>query len=95
MSITPDICFVNGAIYTCNPRQPWAEALAVKNERIVAIGSTADVVRAAGPDCQRVDLAGRMAMPGMIDGHNHVLQGIAGPSSSNSGLARRCRSRTS
>ena len=73
-----DLCFVNGAIYTCNPHQPWAEAMAVKGGRIVAVGARAEVEIAAGPGCRRIDLAGRMAMPGIIDGHNHVLEGARG-----------------
>jgi hypothetical protein len=63
----------NGAIYTMDPARPWADALAVRDGRIVAVG-TEDEACAAVPSATRtVDLRGRMVMPGIIDVHNHFL----------------------
>jgi predicted amidohydrolase YtcJ len=70
--------FHNGRIYTADARSPWAEALAIRDARIVAAGTAPDVTAAAGANARVVDLAGRMAMPGIIDMHNHVLEGARG-----------------
>lgn len=68
-----DIVFTNGKIYTVNPDQPWAEAVAVREERIVAIGTAAEVNSWIGNETEVVDLEGSFAMPGFIEGHGHFL----------------------
>ena len=70
-----DTIFRNGRIYTVNRDQPWASCAAVKAGRFVAVGDHADVDGFAGPQTAVVDLAGRMAMPGIIDIHNHIMMG--------------------
>jgi predicted amidohydrolase YtcJ len=65
----------NGRIYTVEPSAPWAEAVAIAGGRILAIGSNAKIAAMAGPDTEIVDLGGRMAMPGFIDVHNHIMMG--------------------
>ncbi len=66
--------YTNGFIYTVNPEQPTAEALAVRDGMIVAVGSN-DEVRAQVSDKARVmDLAGRMLMPGIHDMHAHPME---------------------
>jgi predicted amidohydrolase YtcJ len=70
-----DYVFVNGKIYTVNPQQPWAEAVAVKDKRIVYVGSGNDAKKWIGPESKVVDLTGRMLMPGFVDGHNHFVCG--------------------
>lgn len=72
---TPDRIFVNGRIFTANPASPWVDALAVRQGRIDAVGSTDSIRALAGPQTHVVDLEGRMAMPGFVDVHNHVLMG--------------------
>jgi predicted amidohydrolase YtcJ len=66
-----DLLLVNGNIYTVNDRQPHAEAVAVKDERIVFIGSSEDAkkLRAA----RVVDLAGKTVVPGFTDSHCHIF----------------------
>ncbi|AKR54904.1 amidohydrolase [Devosia sp. H5989] len=71
---TADLILTNGRIYTVDRAQPWVEAVAIANGRITALGSDADV-RAAAPGASVIDLEGRMAMPGIVDVHNHVLMG--------------------
>ncbi|HZX18376.1 MAG TPA: amidohydrolase [Pseudomonas sp.] len=66
----------NGAIYTLNVQQPWAEALAIHDGRIVAVGSEQQVLAAVSADATIIDLQDKMLMPGMADIHNHFL--IAG-----------------
>jgi predicted amidohydrolase YtcJ len=60
-------------VFTANDAQPYAEALAVRGERIVAVGSLRQVLAAAGSQARQVDLQGRFLMPGLIDAHAHVV----------------------
>jgi len=69
-----DLVFTNGAIYTVNPAQPWAEAVAIHDGLIVAVGSEQDALAAVGDDAHIVDLGGLMMMPGVQDPHLHVLE---------------------
>ena len=71
----PDTVFVNGAIYTQEAAQPWAQALAVSKGHIVAVGSDSDAKKWLGPTTRRIDLHGRMLMPGLIDAHVHAGDG--------------------
>jgi hypothetical protein len=70
-----DTLFRNGRIYTVDRRQPWAQCAAVKGGRFIALGDEADLGSLIGPDTTVVDLSGRMAMPGIVDIHNHILMG--------------------
>ena len=65
---------VNGAIYTVNPLQPWAEAVAIQGETILFVGSDAEAAAFLGPDTEVIDLERRMVMPGIHDSHNHLLE---------------------
>ena len=62
---------VNGRLWTGVADAPWAEAVAVRGGRIVAVGSEEDVLAAAGPNADRLDLNGAFVTPGFIDGHTH------------------------
>ncbi|HEX8773580.1 MAG TPA: amidohydrolase [Pyrinomonadaceae bacterium] len=68
-----DLVFVNGNIYTVSERQPRAEAIAVKGDRIIFVGSNRDVKRYEGKATRIVDLHGRTVVPGMTDSHNHLF----------------------
>jgi len=70
-----DTLFRNGRIYTVDRSRPWVSCAAVKAGRFVAIGEESDVKAAVGLDTVVVDLGGRMAMPGIIDIHNHIMMG--------------------
>jgi len=70
-----DIVLLNGGIYTVDSERRWAEAAAILDGRIVAVGSNASVEALIGPDSEVIDLTGRMAMPGIIDSHVHPLEG--------------------
>ncbi|MGA2616171.1 MAG: amidohydrolase family protein [Thermoguttaceae bacterium] len=72
-SLVPDAVFYHGKIVTVDDRFSLAEALAVRGERIVAVGRDEDVLRLAGPRTRRVDLGGKTAMPGLIDSHLHLM----------------------
>lgn len=70
-----DLVMVNGGIYTMDPADPWAEAMAIRDGLIVAVGSNEDVGPLTGPRTRIVDLTGRMALPGFHDVHIHPLGG--------------------
>ena len=67
-----DLVLFNGKIFTSNSKQPYVEALAIRGERIVATGNSADVKALAGPQTKQIDLAGRTVIPGINDAHNHL-----------------------
>jgi predicted amidohydrolase YtcJ len=69
---TADIVFKNGNIYTVNERQPRAEAVAVKGNRIVFVGSDRDVKKYEGKQTRVVDLKGKTVVPGLTDAHYHL-----------------------
>ena len=78
---TGAILFVNGHIYTSNPKQPWAQAAAIRDGRILAVGSNEALQGYRGEKTEVIDLGGRMMLPGMIDDHTHFLwasYGLAG-----------------
>ena len=68
----PDTVFVNGKIFTANAAQPWAQALAISGDRIVAVGDSATIAAMVGVSTQRVDLGGRTVVPGFNDAHQHI-----------------------
>jgi predicted amidohydrolase YtcJ len=71
----PDQVFLNGKIYTLNPTQPWAEALAVRGGKILRVGSSAEIKALASAGTEMIDLRGRMVLPGINDVHVHPLLG--------------------
>lgn len=73
LSIT--IIFFNGNIFTSDPSLPRAEAIAVKDGLIVAIGSNSQILKLKSRDTRMVDLKGGFVTPGIIDAHLHFLSG--------------------
>jgi predicted amidohydrolase YtcJ len=70
-----DLIFINGNVYTANDRQPHAEAIAVKGDRIVFVGAGAAARAYQGAKTKVVDLRGATVLPGMTDAHHH-LEGV-------------------
>jgi len=66
-----DIVFKNGRIYTVNPEQEWAEAVAIKDGVFIAVGKYDDMQDVIDDHSQIVDLNGRFCMPGLYDMHTH------------------------
>ena len=50
-----------------------SEAVAIRGNRFIAVGSNADVLKTAGPETKRIDLRGRTVLPGLIDSHTHPI----------------------
>lgn len=73
-----DAVYINGKIYTVNEDQPWAEAMAVRDGEFTVVGSNVDVETVIGKDTAVTDLDGRMAMPGLIDPHVHLMGAAIG-----------------
>jgi predicted amidohydrolase YtcJ len=68
-----DLVLQGGKVVTVDSAMPEAEAVAVRGDRIVAVGATADVSDLIGPDTRVIDLEGRLLIPGFIEGHAHYL----------------------
>jgi len=66
-----EVIFRGGTIVTMDDHRPVAEAVAVREERIVAVGDTKDVMRLAGRDTRIVELGERALLPGFFDSHGH------------------------
>ncbi len=73
-----DTVLVRGKIWTENPQQPQAEALAISGDRIVSVGSAEEVMKWAGPTTNIVELGGKRVLPGFNDSHVHFVDGGAG-----------------
>ncbi len=70
--VTADVVFENGNIYTVNERQPKAEAVAIKGDRIVFVGSNREAQKYVGKRTRVIDLNGKTMVPGMTDAHHHL-----------------------
>jgi predicted amidohydrolase YtcJ len=73
-AITADLILSNGKIVTVDDRFTIAQAVAIKGNRIVAIGANQEMDRLAAPNARRINLRGRTVIPGLIDNHNHLLR---------------------
>src|SRR5690242_192370 len=69
------LVLVHGKIWTENPKQPEAEAVAVEGEHILAVGTSAEMMRLAGKDTRVIDAHGRRVLPGFNDAHVHFIMG--------------------
>jgi predicted amidohydrolase YtcJ len=67
-----EIIYFGGPILTMNDKQPSAEAVAVKHGKIIAVGNKAHVLKAAGENTKKIDLAGKTMLPGFFDSHGHA-----------------------
>jgi predicted amidohydrolase YtcJ len=70
-----DLILVHGKIWTENPRQPEAEAVAIQGNRIVEVGDSSSIQKLAGPKTRIIDLGGRRVVPGFNDAHVHFYMG--------------------
>ena len=61
----------NASVYTVDKERSWAQAIAIAEDRIIFVGSDADVEAYIGPETSVVDLDGKMVLPGFVDAHAH------------------------
>jgi predicted amidohydrolase YtcJ len=70
-----DTVIINARVYTVNAAKPWAEAIAIRDGRILAVGSTKDISRHKGKETKVIDAGGRLVLPGIADSHVHFVSG--------------------
>ena len=70
-----DTIVLHGRIYTLDAKQPWAQALAVRADKIVAVGDDAAIEKFRHPGTKVIDAAGQLVLPGFVDCHIHFLDG--------------------
>jgi predicted amidohydrolase YtcJ len=67
--------FFNAKIFTAEPENPYAEAIAIRGDKILAVGAYPEVAKAVSANAERVDLHGKSLFPGFIDSHMHAMDG--------------------
>lgn len=75
VSASPDLIVTNARVYTCDPAAAWAEAVAVSDGSITAVGTATEIAALATAGTEVVDAGGRMVMPGLVDIHTHLVWG--------------------
>jgi len=70
-----DIIVVHGHVYTENPKQPWAQAVAIYRGKIVAVGDDPEIERRRGMGTKVINAGGKLVLPGIVDCHVHFLDG--------------------
>jgi len=69
-----DQIFFHAKIFTADPQHPYAEAIAIRGDKILAVGNLPEVITAA-PSAIRTDVDGKSLFPGFIDSHSHTIDG--------------------
>jgi len=73
-----DLIVYGGRVYTVDPQRPWAEAVAVRGDLIMKVGTEKEVRALKGPNTREIDVSGGIVLPGFNDGHSHFLDGSLG-----------------
>lgn len=74
-SPSADVILLHARIYTVNAQQPWAEALAIRDGKILAVGKDNEISRYRGTSTKVIDGKGRLVLPGFTDCHVHFMDG--------------------
>jgi predicted amidohydrolase YtcJ len=74
-TIPADTIVLHGRVYTGNAKQPWAQAVAIRGAKIVAVGSDIEVEKMRAEGTKIIDAAGRLVLPGFVDSHIHFMDG--------------------
>jgi predicted amidohydrolase YtcJ len=70
-----DTVLIHGKVYTENATQRWAQAVAIRGEKIVAVGDDAEIEKLRGPVTNVIDAGGKLVLPGFVDCHIHFMEG--------------------
>jgi predicted amidohydrolase YtcJ len=70
-----DTILFNGKVYTVDAKQSWAQAVAIRGEKIVAVGDDTEIEKLRGPRTKMIDAGGKLVLPGFVDCHIHFLEG--------------------
>ena len=73
--VAVDLILIHGKIWTENPQQPEAEAVAVLGNHIAGVGSSTDMLKLTGPATRVIELGGKRVVPGFNDSHVHFVDG--------------------
>ena len=73
-----DRILFHAKIFTADPQNPYAEAVAIRGDKILSVGNLPEVVKSASPNAERIDLEGKTLFPGFIDSHSHSIDGGLG-----------------
>ena len=71
--VTADLILTNGKVFTADPANPTAQAIAIHTGRILTVGSDAEISKLAGAQTRLIDLKGRTVIPGINDAHFHFM----------------------
>jgi len=77
-SPSPTLILTGGKIFTADSAHLWAQAIAIRGERIVAVGTDAEIRRRAGARTRSITLGGRVVIPGVNDAHDHLAASAPG-----------------
>src|SRR5271156_4843186 len=72
---TPDLILVHGKVLTVDAKDSIAQAIAIREGKIIAVGSDEDILQLAAGKARVIDLLGKTATPGLIDAHAHLAMG--------------------
>jgi predicted amidohydrolase YtcJ len=72
---TADAIVIHGRVWTGNPKQPWAQAVAIRKGKIEYVGDDAPVERMRGMGTKVINAAGKLVLPGLVDSHAHFFEG--------------------
>ena len=67
--------YFNAKVFTADRERPYADAVAIRGDKIVAVGARAEVVKAVGASAEQIDLEGKSLLPGFVDSHTHPASG--------------------
>ena len=67
--------FFDAKVFTGDPQNPYAEAVAIRGDKILAVGNLSEVAKAGSTKAERIDLEGKSLFPGFIDSHSHSIDG--------------------
>ncbi len=81
--IAQEKVFYNARIFTANSGHPFAETIAIKDKRIIAVGNYSEVIRSVSAKAELIDCNGGFLMPGFVDSHNHGISGGRGLTKAN------------
>jgi predicted amidohydrolase YtcJ len=74
-AVPADTIVLHGRVYTENAKQPWAQAVAIRGAKIVAVGGDAEIDKMRAVGTKVIDAAGRLVLPGFVDSHIHFMDG--------------------
>jgi predicted amidohydrolase YtcJ len=70
-----DTIVIHGRVYTLDSKQPWAQAVAIRGDKIIAVGDDAAIAKFRGASTKVIDAAGQLVLPGFVDCHIHFIDG--------------------